>query len=274
MAERISIVTDEVSQDLGEVGAFLRAHEVHAVELRCVSGRRVPDVSATDLDTLRGWARDQEPRILGVSPGTFKCDVGDATEIRRQLDETFPRAIDLARELDASFLVSFGFHAPQGGPPDAASLDAFREASTLCADASLPLLVENEPGFLAGSAEETRTLLDAVSHPNLFVNWDALNSNTFDAPRLEAGLGLLFDRVRHVHVKNGHLPPGELLARCGPLLEGAIDWAAHLAALRRLGYDGYLGVETHFEPVMEGSATVLAELRAMLAAQDGEGMAN
>ena len=75
----------------------------------------------------------------------------------------------------------------------------------------------------------------------------------------------MFDRVRHVHVKNGVLGPGERFARCGPLADGDIDWPAHLGHLIDLGYDGYLGIETHYEPCLDGSAVVLKELREMLA---------
>ena len=60
------------------------------------------------------------------------------------------------------------------------------------------------------------------------------NGNEFDAPRLEAGLRALFARVRHVHVKNGNLRPGRLLADCCALSEGAINWRGHLALLRAL----------------------------------------
>ena len=65
-------------------------------------------------------------------------------------------------------------------------------------------------------------------------------------------------------MKNGVLGPGERFARCGPLADGDIDWPAHLRRLVSLGYDGYLGVETHFEPGREGSEIVLRELREML----------
>ena len=54
-------------------------------------------------------------------------------------------------------------------------------------------------------------------------------------------------------------------SRCCSLEDGEIDWPAHLAALKDLGYDGYLCVETHYEPFRASSVVVLAELRAMLA---------
>jgi sugar phosphate isomerase/epimerase len=266
MRSRISIVTDEISQDLGECRAFLDEHELDAIELRCVGGRRVPDLEAEDLETLIGWARDGAPRVLGVSPGLFKCDVDDRAETRRHLEDVLPRSIDLAKALDAAFLVTFAFEDPRRTPDRSAAVDALASAAEACAAAGLPLLVENEPGFLAASAAEIGALLEDVGHANLHVNWDPLNGNEFETAALDAGLRAIFPRVRHVHVKNGRLPPGRLLAACGPLREGAIDWPAHLARLTELGYGGHLGVETHFEPLPESSVVVLGELREMLAA--------
>ena len=45
MEEKISIVTDEVSQDLAICRRFLDDHDLDAIELRGVGGRRVPDLS-------------------------------------------------------------------------------------------------------------------------------------------------------------------------------------------------------------------------------------
>jgi sugar phosphate isomerase/epimerase len=205
----------------------------------------------------------EDPAILGVSPGTFKCDVDDRDETERHLREVFPRTIDLALELGAAFLVTFSFENPNGRPAGAGPLSALWSAAQSCAAAGLPLLLENEPGFLAGTGAETRALLDAVGHENLHANWDPLNGNEHDEPSLSAALRDLFPHVGHVHVKNGRLAPGERFARCGPLADGDIDWRAHLRLLRSLGYDGWLGVETHYEPFREGSEVVLKELREL-----------
>ena len=135
MAERISIVTDEISRDLEEVRDFLRRHDLRAVELRCVGDARVPDLSASDRETLRAWARARDPRVLGVSPGLFKCDVSDRAEVARQIADTLPRSIDLARDLGAAFLVTFAFENQANRALDAAAIDPLREAATMGASA-------------------------------------------------------------------------------------------------------------------------------------------
>ena len=270
MAWPLSIVTDEISQDLGVCAAFLAEHELTAIEIRCVAGARVPDIADSDRATIERWLRDDGIRVLGVSPGTFKGDVTDTARLARERDDVLPRAIDLAVAWKAPFVVTFGFENPSGASAPPHAIEALRDAAQSCANASVVLLVENEPGFLAGSAAETRALIDAVGHPNLAVNWDPCNSNEYAPDQLGCAVDLLGDLVRHVHVKNGRLQPGQRFPVYGSLHGGDIDWLSHLRQLRAAGFSGHLGIETHFEPLITGSRTLVGELRAMLATLESE----
>jgi sugar phosphate isomerase/epimerase len=268
---KISIVSDEISQDLGEVEAFLRRHAVEAIEIRTIGGRRVPDLRPEDLATLAAWAERGSPRITGVSPGIFKGSVLDAALARRQLEETLPRTLDLARRWNAAFVVAFTFETAHVEADDPALPGArerafrnLRAAAEQCAARGLPLLLENEPGFLAESGADVAALLTAIDHPSAAANWDPCNGNEFTPGALARALDRLGPRIGNVHVKNGVLAAGERFARCGPLAAGAIDWRAHLADLARRGYRGHLGIETHHAPLPEASAALLAELRAIL----------
>ena len=264
MEEMISIVTDEVSQDLVVCREFLAAGGIRAIELRCVSGRRVPDLSRGDRATLCAWALDRNPQVLGVSPGLFKCDLDDRATATRHLTEVLPKSIDLARDLKAQSLVAFTFESLDRRPATPFAIDCLAAAAEACAEAGLPLLIENEPGFLASTGAEVRALLDAVDHGNLHVNWDPANAGDLSTLALDSGLREIIDRVRHVHVKNGVCSPGQRFPKYGPLSAGDIDWPAHLALLAELGYEGYLGIETHYEPLIEGSRVNLDELRTMI----------
>jgi sugar phosphate isomerase/epimerase len=271
VSERIGIVTDEISQDLSACREFLEEHGLRMVELRGVGGRRVPDLTSGDLATLRSWVAGGEIEVLGVSPGIFKCDVGDRESARRHQEEVLPRSLDLARDLGARFVVAFPFENLLGLPPGREPFDRLAAAAEACAVAGLPLLVENEPGFLASTGAEIAALLEAVGHENLLVNWDPANASDLGRVALGDGLRKIFARVRHVHVKNGRVRPGERFPAYGPLAAGDIDWPAHLALLDELGYAGRFGVETHFEPLRESSAAVVKELRSMLAELESGG---
>ena len=265
MTEKISIVTDEISHDLAECEAFLEEHALHAVELRCISEKRIPEVGSGDRKRLLDWSRRGDPLIVAVSPGLFKCSADDRGEIERHLDDLLPRTLDLAVELSAENLISFTLQASKDGgfPPHA--LEALNRAAEACAEANIALLLENEPGYLGETAAGTVELIERAGHQNLFLNWDPTNGNEFTKPELAAAAEVIAPYLRNVHVKNGNLAPGEIFARCCALAEGAIDWTAHLASLKSIGYDGYFALETHFLPVREGSVTILGELRRMLA---------
>jgi len=52
---------------------------------------------------------------------------------------------------------------------------------------------------------------------------------------------VLADRLYHTHVKNGYNREGRWDFRY--LDDGCVDYAPVLAALREIGYDGYLSIE-------------------------------
>lgn len=270
---RLSIVTDEISQDLCAVRTFLRQHRIGAVELRGVSGQRVPQLSAQDQQLLNALVHHDGVRVIGLSPGIFKGRVDDRARAQRELAESLPRTIDQAQALGADFVIAFSLEtrdpsrAARDPGDERFAVECLWTAAERCAAGGKKLLIENEPGFLARTGADLRRLLDALSHPAAHANWDPCNSNQFEPDQLAAAVQVLGADLHHVHVKNGVLASGERFARCGPLGDGAIDWGVHLEQLFAAGYRGHLGIETHFEPLAEASARVVAELRELLAAR-------
>jgi sugar phosphate isomerase/epimerase len=244
----------------------LRHHRLDTIELRMVRGQRVPVLDPGDRDTLQRWVRDEGIRVRCVSPGLFKGELADSTRTQRELSDTLPRSLELANALQAPFVIAFGFENPTPEPLTPRVADTLRQASEACERHDATLLLENEPGFFAQTAEDLLAIVRAVDHPAFGLNWDPLNSNHFAPRELEVGLRAVFPWVRHVHVKNGKLEPGQRFPRYGPLSAGDLDWPAHLRTLQQLDYQGCLGIETHFEPLAENSARLVSELRTHLAA--------
>jgi sugar phosphate isomerase/epimerase len=262
--EKLSIVTDEISQDLDVVAKFAAENDIHTFEIRTVGGKRVPDIDDSIWDDLLRRVRDDGWRVLCLSPGTFKGDFRARRLMRKQLEDIFPRTITKAKQIGAEFIITFGFMAePKTSPPDHA-LSAIHEAANMCANAGLPLLLENEPGSFADTGQRTVSLINRAGHPNLFANWDPCNTNIFHPEELAKGAQALGRRMRHVHVKDGKPIPGSLTPMFGPIRTGELGWRRHLIELKDLGYNGYLGVETHYEPLYDSSADLLSELRQLI----------
>lgn len=262
--ERISIVTDEISQDLDTVAKFAGEHDIHTFEVRTVGGKRVSEIDQEIWDDLLRRIRDDGWNVLALSPGIFKGDYRAKRLIKKQIEEVLPATVNRAKQAGAEFIICFAFMTDTKVSPPDYILTALRDAADICADANLPLLVENEPGSFADTGQRTAALLGRIGHPNLFANWDPCNSNMFDPKELAGGAIALGKRIKHVHVKDGKPIPGSNYAMYGPIRTGEVGWREHLLILKEMRYPGYLGVETHYEPLYDSSAELLEELRAIV----------
>jgi len=83
------------------------------------------------------------------------------------------------------------------------------------------------------SAEQLQAVMDAVGSPDLGVYYDVGNAAFQGFDNLDQ-IAKLADRIFQVHVK-------EIRAEMG---QGKLDFPALIAALKRVGFDGYLVLET------------------------------
>ena len=86
---------------------------------------------------------------------------------------------------------------------------------------------------------EMRTFVDQFHSPWLAAHFDMGNVMQFGYP--EDWIHTLGSRIRRVHVKDFRQ------GRFVPLLEGDVDFAAAMRALRDVGYSGYLSPEITYE---------------------------
>jgi D-psicose/D-tagatose/L-ribulose 3-epimerase len=104
---------------------------------------------------------------------------------------------------------------------------------------------------------QARPLVDAVDHPNVGLHVDLFHANIEEAD-LGAAIRLAGDRMVHCHaVDNTRGAPGS----------GHIDWSTVRDALRSIGYDRALVIET-FDPANAQIAELAALWRPLAESQD------
>jgi len=155
------------------------------------------------------------------------------------------RALRLAGELGAKTM-----QTEPGGPltPGQSWLtaaDTFYEELMPCldvaAESGVTLLIEPEPGLLIETFEQYLDFVDRIDSP-----WIGLNFDIGHAYCVGEDPWLWVERMaphtRHYHLEDiavsrvhQHMVPGQ----------GAIDFAATIAAIGRTGYDGWLTVELY-----------------------------
>jgi sugar phosphate isomerase/epimerase len=125
----------------------------------------------------------------------------------------------------------------------------------------IQLAIENEDGFWGDTGDRTASLVRAVGHPALGVNWDPGNAYCAGDEPFPAGYHAVRDLVRHVHFKDARRNADGTAAY---VAKGEIDWAGQMRALAADGYDGFISVETHLRPKVGSARELLDRLRGLI----------
>ncbi len=282
---KLSLVTDELSDDPATAFELGREWGVEHFELRGVGIGRVPRLEPAYERRLRNAIRHFGVSITAVSPGLFKMPFpADAPErsnlgwmeaqfhrswsegkagVQDHLRALLPASIDYAGEIGARFIIAFSFHrggAP-AGPAPRGVIDALAEAAETTRAGGLELLVETEEGFWADTGANSAALVREVGEAGLGINWDPANALCGGDVPFPDGYEALRGLIRNVHFKDARRTPagGEFVAL------GEVDWRGQIAALSSDRYDGFIAIEPHLAPSVAAVRNALERVRGLIA---------
>jgi sugar phosphate isomerase/epimerase len=87
--------------------------------------------------------------------------------------------------------------------------------------------------------------VDKIGASSVKILWDPANAVFADERPFPGGYEAVKAQMAHVHVKDAaRTAKGDV--ECVVVGKGAVDWPAHLRALKSDGYQGYLSLETHY----------------------------
>lgn len=245
---KLSVITDEVSQDLKRVVGFALKYGLDGIEIRTLWNKPPYDLH----DKAGEIKRELELAGLSVSciaSPVFKSSIISEVEFKDHLN-MLKKCIGLAKTLDCQLIRVFTFW--RRGPLEenlSLILEKFSAAVDVAVSEGVLLLVENEPSTHVNNGRRLRQFLDAVSKPSAVRGvwdpgndiWDPEGENPFpDGYETVRGL------FNHVHVKDGvRLKLGHEFV---PVGEGEVNWLKQVKAFLQDGYSGYLSLETHWRP--------------------------
>jgi D-psicose/D-tagatose/L-ribulose 3-epimerase len=108
--------------------------------------------------------------------------------------------------------------------------------------------------FFLNTAEDAARLCDEIGHPNVGILFDTFHAN-IEEKSIAEGYETVARHLKHVHTcENDRGTPGS----------GHIEWAPVFAAIRRIGYDGWLTIESFGSnlPEIAAAAAIWRDLAA------------
>lgn len=262
----LSLITDEISQDLDEAARFAVDHEVRKVAIRSVWGRNIMECAADDAERIADRLAHYDLEVTSVLSPLFKCptraaDTGELVDphfvgfppVRRLHIEAASSLPAIATTLGAKILRIFTFLVSEEADGDLASAEAATIRSAV-ADWDVTAAVENEYVCHVRTLSELSRFCSANHLPAII---DPCNHAYLEgAGTVLAGLtDELLRQAVDVHVKD------RTAGAYVPVGDGDLPWPEIIGRLADSGFAGPVTLESHLRGDREGIAASIARLR-------------
>jgi L-ribulose-5-phosphate 3-epimerase len=260
---RISAISDEIAMSPEEAIAFAHHFGLEWLELRNVpalphEGKPYFFLSEEELKPAAKAFHDNGIRISFLNTNLCKNALPDTqpsswskhdagwraqrTEgAKKEYDERFDRLDKCLRAAEAfkcPYIRVFAF-LRVGDPPAVYErvANTLGELAERTRKRGFLLLIENEPSCNVGNGAEIAQFLKLVPENIMGFNWDARNATSLGEVPYPDG----YEKLPKQRMKNAQIKGHDILDPDKP-----IDWKPIFAAMDRDGYEGRIGLETHY----------------------------
>ena len=257
----LGIVADEISRDFRQASQIGLAAGLQRYEIRFLKSGRAPMCDQAELREIEQICDGEGLKITALSPGLFKW-TDSVEKFKKEMQEVFPRSVELAQRWNLSALIVFGFCKPgateenadlipSDNPPNWV-IDSLAEAGAKAEEVGLRLLIEAEPVCWADTGAATASLIKAAKSSAIGVNYDPCNVAWMTRQDPIEEFEAVAPYIANVHIKDQlDAPRGSGMPTWVVPGEGLIDYRPHFAALKRIGYSGPISLEPHMDGKLE-----------------------
>lgn len=235
----VSVITDEISQDIEVACRLADKHHLAAIEIRSVEDTAPEKLSNEQIEKILNVAAKYNLKISALCSSLLKCKQGEEN------DAQLMDAIRVGIKLGCTIIRVFSYFADENYD-EAALVEKLRSYSDIAAQSGIILAIENEPSVNASTGEKLAKLLQKVDRCNVGALWDPGNNlYGVSEPGYPNGYHFIKDHIVHVHLKDAVRASEE--TEGAPLCKGEADFAGLFHALTVDGYRGYVTLETHYK---------------------------
>ncbi len=283
---KLSVITDEISQDFEHSLDVMQEFGVKGAELRGLWNTNIADLTDEQAERAKAALISRDMQVVALSTPFYKCDLYEGSDnssngplhlaqprpLGDQL-KVLHRCVELAQFFGTNKLRVFTFWRKMAITDETYSVlkETFVEPLKIAAAAGMTLLLENEHACLMGSGAEAARLASLINSPQFRICWDPGNAFALGENAFPDGYEAVKPWISHVHVKDAvrvtTAQRGEHAQFC-EMGTGQIGYEAQFAALRQDNYAGWISLETHYSPTSgsgpEGKGTPEDASRACL----------
>jgi len=278
---KLSVITDEISQEFEHALDVMLEYGVHAAELRGLWGSNIGELTPEQVERAKRALSERGMAVSCLATPFYKCDLGEETaSVAGQMHlararghgeqmALLERCCALAHAFGTPYIRVFTFWRRGELTPEieARIVESFAEPIRIAEREGVTLVLENEHACFICTGAETGRVVRAIGSPRVRVCWDPGNALAAGERPYPDGYEAVRGLVDHVHVKDAALQPDGSPKWC-VVGQGAVGYAGQIEALRTDGYTGHLSLETHYVPEggtpEDGSRECLAALRDLV----------
>lgn len=241
---RLSVITDEISQDLDTVLAFAGQHGLSGIELRSLWEKGPFALEKEDITHVREGTSAAGLSVCCIAAPFFKCGIGDDRAVAEHL-EGLRRCCAWAHMLGAELIRGFSFWK-EGEPDFARIAERYAPAVRILEEEGMTLVLEPDPAVNTPNGASLARLLREIGSGRVQALWDPGNILFDDAGEVPYPDGYEAVRpwLRHVHLKDAKREGG--VPAAVPPGTGMVDLKGQFQRLAADGYDGWVSLEPHY----------------------------
>ena len=259
---KLSVITDEISQDLGHALEIAsKEFGLGFVEMRTLWNKNIINLDQKEITEAQRLLQKYSLQVTDIASPLFKTDWPGAPKSKyspaapqfgadypfEKQAEVFERAVAVGNALGTNRIRCFDFWRLEDQEPFRAAMnDTLRQAAGDAAKEKMTLLLENEFACNTATGLEAARTLHAVQSPNLQLNWDPGNAAYRGEIAFPDGFQKIpKERIGHVHCKDA-VRKADGTYEWAAMGRGIIDYLGQFRALMQAGYRGTMSLETHW----------------------------
>jgi len=271
---KISIINDEISDDIKEVVAFLKMHKLHYIELRSFGRENIANINIPQLKKYAGYFRKNHIKVSSIASPLLKWEInkmnvgrvkGDSlnSHFYSHNNDSPEKIFEIAEIFQAKYIRIFSF-LKYSGFEIADLKQNIEELLLLAKKYNKILLIENEPACNINTAEHLYTFIRYFKSDRIKILFDPGNIYKQGGNLDYNNLSRIKEYIRYVHVKDCSFGNKSYAV----LGEGNINYKNFISWMQREADKNiFYSLETHVSSKnrMNETGESLRKLRELLA---------